>query len=34
VKLHDDYRHPRFIATIAGSGYRFVLDPAQPVTAA
>jgi len=24
VKLQNDYRHPRFIATIAGRGYRFV----------
>ena len=24
AKLHDDHRHPRFIATIPGQGYRFV----------
>jgi two-component system KDP operon response regulator KdpE len=24
VKLQNDYRHPRFIATVAGRGYRFV----------
>ncbi len=24
IKLQDDYRHPRFIATIPGQGYRFV----------
>ena len=24
IKLQDDYRHPRFIATMAGLGYRFL----------
>jgi two-component system, OmpR family, alkaline phosphatase synthesis response regulator PhoP len=24
IKLQNDYRHPRFIATVAGRGYRFV----------
>ena len=32
MKLHDDYRHPRFIATVVGEGYRFL--PAQPASVA
>ena len=34
LKLHDDYRHPRFIATVPGVGYRFLPSPAQPASAA
>ncbi len=24
IKLQNDYRHPRFIATVPGQGYRFL----------
>src|SRR5918997_4069090 len=27
AKLQDDWRRPRFIATVSGKGYKFVLSP-------
>jgi DNA-binding response OmpR family regulator len=29
IKLQDDYRHPRFIATVEGKGYRFLPSPVE-----
>ena len=34
VKLRDDWRRPRFIATVPGEGYRFVLTAADSIPAA
>ena len=33
AKLRDDWRRPRFIATVPGQGYRFVLGAAEDITA-
>src|SRR5918995_5634206 len=32
AKLQDDWRHPRYIATVPGIGYQFVLTAADKVT--
>lgn len=29
AKLHDDWHHPRFIATVPGRGYRFIPTPSE-----
>ena len=29
AKLQDDWRHPRYIATVPGKGYRFVLTATE-----
>ena len=33
VKLHDDWRRPRYIATVPGKGYRFVLTGVDQASA-
>ncbi len=34
VKLQDDWRNPRFIATVPGEGYRFLSVSSEPDSAA